>query len=884
MAKQYKIIVNSLKGEETIDLAAQNGRPVRIEAVKGANYLLQSNDEKGAAVALKVKARRAGKDLQLMFDDAPAAQVVLAGYYDVALENHTPLLGRMPDGSLREYTVLNAQGSNIEPLALSEGGGLSDLVLANPPGPVGEVAGLAPLVLGPGALVALVAGAAAVGAGGGGTAGTTAPVLPPDQALKQLQTAAQQNTASDLTVDVYKAAGVSGVTDVNLGAVNDVLNTAAVTGATLSSKDAVQKMVDASLKVFNAADHLDGNLATALTVEDFSTLAVTGVTAASAKMLSDVIDGKAYVDVDTVAELQALADASLAVIGYTTQGIGAPTLSQINGLIAGLPSLGNVVVTREALSVVQNAILANNTDANGPIASQSELAGIVKSAMGAFQASMDKIFSFASVQKLGLAGQAIPPESIPTLVDYNNVGVTGVSQDKLGAFNDALASEKVDGGAVLNPTKLQAVIDAYNTVLAEANGSAPDASPGQNPSASQYAAIGADIGTASADAQDLALLNDAVGAQTLAGVDTIAEINNLARITNAIQAMAAGQAPNPALTVADFAQIGLNTQGLSDNNPDQKAALFRAIAAQADDGSQTDSLSKLQAIIQSVLKGSVAPVVLDMNGDGALSYTTLLRDVNGDGQVDRTAWAGPQDGVLVRDADGDGRVNHPSEFAFARHHQETDLQGLAALFDTHRDGVLDAQDAAFGEFKVWQDANGNGVSDAGELHTLHDLGVVAIDLHSDGAQQNPAVGVTEMGRTFATRMDGTRMLVADAAFDHTSADVHASPLEGGQWRLEVGGERQTLDLSNLRAVFGDVRDIELGGKGHHTLNLKLEDVLAQPLQLDGDASTVVALCTGGQAVTATPMQHHGVLYQTYDFNQDGDLDLWVQHGMVVQTH
>ena len=34
---------------------------------------------------------------------------------------------------------------------------------------------------------------------------------------------------------------------------------------------------------------------------------------------------------------------------------------------------------------------------------------------------------------------------------------------------------------------------------------------------------------------------------------------------------------------------------------------------------------------------------------------------------------------------------------------------------------FNAQNAKFGEFMVWQDANQNGVSDAGEMHTLATL-------------------------------------------------------------------------------------------------------------------------------------------------------------------
>ena len=879
MAKRYKVVVNMVKGEQAIDLAVQSGQALRVWAAGGANYLLQASDEQGAVAALAVKAKRVGKDLHLLFDGATSAQVVLIGYYEVASENHTPLLGRMPDGSLREYVVMAASGGGLDTSALPEGSELAELNLIDDSHQnAGALTALAPLTAGPGAVVAALGGLAAA-AGGGGGAGANPPVLTPEEALKLLQAAARDNTAKGLAASVYQSAGVTGVSDANLAAINDVLNTQDVTDNSLPSKAEVQRIVDAYAKVIKAADHIDGNMtdSTAPMAEDYSALTVSwGLTTQSsalAKMLSDVVDGKGPSDVDTVAKLQALADAVKVVLGYSTRGIGAPSVAQINGLLAGQP--GNVAVTDDALAAVQNKILANNTDSNGAIASQSELLGIVKGAMDAYTTSLARIIKFAQFQ--------LPdPDGFPTLADYANVGVGGVNESNRAALNNALATDAVDGTAVSTSARLQKVIDAYNAILAEANGPAPDADPSQNPTAAQYAAIGTDFG-ATIGPRELALLNDAVGAQDSTGVDTVAEINNLARIAKAIQTLAAGKTPSTPLTVADLHQLGLDTSGLSDNNPTQRETLFKAIADTPDDGSETDSLSKLQAIIQAVLTHSVSPVVLDLNGDGTLSYTQQIMDVTGDGQAEYTAWAAAQDGVLVRDADGDGRLTRPSEFAFARSSNETDLQGLAAQYDSNHDGRLSAEDADFAQFKVWQDANGNGVCDAGELHSLSALGITSISLHSDGVQGQPAPGVREMGQTQATRIDGSHRVVADSAFAHSPAPIQSSPIDGAQLRLDLMADPLVLNLANLRAVYGDVRELHLGAQSHNTLRIQLEDVLAQPVQVSGGVGTV-ELFTDGRTLSLTPVLYQGMTYLACDANHDGHVDLLIQSSLTVQMH
>jgi len=166
------------------------------------------------------------------------------------------------------------------------------------------------------------------------------------------------------------------------------------------------------------------------------------------------------------------------------------------------------------------------------------------------------------------------------------------------------------------------------------------------------------------------------------------------------------------------------------------------------------------------------PVVLDLNGNGVhfLSQDAGVHFDYGAGLVS-TAWAAADDGILVRDANHDGNVSG-SEMVFGGN-GVTDMEALHAQYGAQ----LDASDADFTQFAVWNDANSNGVVDANELHSLAEAGITSIGLVSDGNAYSAADGDVQVAGTAQyTRADGSTGDAADAIFS-TGAAKSAQELE-----------------------------------------------------------------------------------------------------------
>ncbi|MCA0012085.1 putative Ig domain-containing protein [Mesorhizobium sp. B292B1B] len=187
------------------------------------------------------------------------------------------------------------------------------------------------------------------------------------------------------------------------------------------------------------------------------------------------------------------------------------------------------------------------------------------------------------------------------------------------------------------------------------------------------------------------------------------------------------------------------------------------------------------------------PLVLDLDGDGLeltmRTGTSARFDVDFDLYSERTAWAKPDDGMLARDINGNGVIDGGGElFGYG----DTYGYSILAALDGNHDGIVDAADNGladfngdgivngsdtFGSLLVWQDFNGNLISEAAELKTVGQHGIVSFTLPTAGngaveiGPNGEAVildtinGNHVIGTSTFTRADGSTGTVGEVLFN-----------------------------------------------------------------------------------------------------------------------
>lgn len=157
------------------------------------------------------------------------------------------------------------------------------------------------------------------------------------------------------------------------------------------------------------------------------------------------------------------------------------------------------------------------------------------------------------------------------------------------------------------------------------------------------------------------------------------------------------------------------------------------------------------------------PIILDLDGDGiqvaGLDRSTVYMDADGDGLLQRTAWADAGDGVLFVDPDGHNAIVEKRQYVFTEWDPTatSDMEALASIFDSNGDGILSAADDDFADFKLLVTEDDGSTT----VKTLTQLGITEIDLTADATHIELADGSVITGQSTFKRSDGTTGTVGD---------------------------------------------------------------------------------------------------------------------------
>ena len=560
-----------------------------LKAQAGVLYVL--GDELTQTAPSKMAAKRVGQNLHLALEsghpDVP--DVVIEDYFDfppaqVAGVNSTGALAAYDFGRVGE------SGASVVHAALPE--------------PAASFAGMSMGSIGWG--LAALGGALALSGGGSG-AGAAAPVDAATAALATVADYATSNTKPAPAVTDYTAAGVTGVTSSNLSSINSAVD--ALTADKVNTKEALQKVVDAYVKILteaNGSATTDATPAVDPTSDDFAAIGadigVAKTSVSALKLLNDVIgpvsttSGLSTTDVNTIAKINALGVVvgKIMAVAAGTTPVAALTLDDFYLLGFSRPgTAGAVDVNATNLAAVVSAI--GSAGGENFVDQFSELSTVVTAAAVIANYASDKTLTAPSLANY-----------TALLGDSTTSKVTSDNFQMINTAVDALSPAQVSSKAAL-----QAVVNTYLKIYAEANGSASDATT-DNPTAPDFAAIGAAIGlgaTGTAAGTDLAssalkLLNNAIGGLTGAAIDTVGEINALGVIVDKVMHLAekATGATVPVsgtseyLTMDDLAALGVINTGGADTAAERNGILQDIINA-SDSGLDVQTVSALQSFV-----------------------------------------------------------------------------------------------------------------------------------------------------------------------------------------------------------------------------------------------------------------------------------------------
>ena len=362
------------------------------------------------------------------------------------------------------------------------------------------------------------------------------------------------------------------------GTSGQVLRIHAKAGVTFQIKDLASESfkAPATLKVKRVGKNLEITLLTStegpdLVLENYFDMKTDGF----ASIVGEAENGHIYEYTVT----QASADTSLILVAETQGSVnavlGSAEFIQSSGSAFGLQGTSPLFAALGILGIAGAGLMAKDTQ--------------------------DTAATAAALKILQHAAQANNASASSTSLEtFASAGISGVSKDNLAAINNALNSYPISGERADTAAKVQAIVDAYNAILAKANDpKAPD------PTTADFAAIGV---TGIHDRAQTKLLIDALIGKGNLQISSVDELNNLAKAASAVASVkydATGKETIGSPSKADLATLGFTH--VTDENLE---AVQNAIA-QANAKLPLSSLKEVKKVIDSALAASATSAAID---------------------------------------------------------------------------------------------------------------------------------------------------------------------------------------------------------------------------------------------------------------------------------
>lgn len=270
-----------------------------------------------------------------------------------------------------------------------------------------------------------------------------------------------------------------------------------------------------------------------------------------------------------------------------------------------------------------------------------------------------------------------------------------------------------------------------------------------------------------------------------------------------------------------------------------------------------------------IVPALMSPLVLDLDGDGievtkmgyGVGRSETYFDLDNDGFAERTAWITGGDGLLALDINGNGQIDNKLEL-FGDNPGFADGFAQLSTLDSNSSGTITSADAQWANLRVWVDADGDGITDAGELKTLTQLGITSISLAST-TQTNVYNNENLVTAISTFVMNGQTRAVHDVWFRNDGPDSRYM----GDVELDV----RTLFMPTLKGT-GNLADLHVA----MSLNEDLLDMVQDFVEgwslskftdytaLDAEISDILYKWAGVDAHAANATIH-GVNARLYSF-------------------